>query len=112
MPRTVIIALALLGCGLSGTLAAGPALAQGGACGWYVILGCSRSQDDAYQTFNRLGGPGMGGGAGAQVVNTNDYPNFRNGWWCVTDGPYATRGQAESIPWREAVPDAYVKSAC
>jgi hypothetical protein len=25
---------------------------------------------------------------GCQVVWTNDFPNFRNGWFCVADGPY------------------------
>ena len=82
------------------------------ACGWYVILGCSRTQRDAVRTLDRLGGPGVGGWAGARVVNTNQYPNFRNGWFCVADGPYATRADAESIAWKEAVPDAYVKNGC
>ena len=31
---------------------------------------------------------------------------------CVGDGPYASRWEAESIAWREAVPDAYVKAGC
>ena len=87
-------------------------LASDGICGWYVILGCSRTQNGAWRTLNRLGGPGVGGWAGAQVVRTNDYPNFRNGWYCVADGPYPARWEAESIAWREAVPDAYVKAGC
>ncbi|NND48875.1 MAG: hypothetical protein HKN60_01340 [Rhizobiales bacterium] len=87
-------------------------LAGDGICGWYVILGCSRTQNGAWRTLNRLGGPGVGGWAGAQVVRTNDYPNFRNGWFCVADGPYSARWEAESIAWREAVPDAYVKAGC
>ena len=87
-------------------------LASDGICGWYVILGCSRTHNGAWRTLNRLGGPGVGGWAGAQVVDTNNYPNFRNGWYCVADGPYPARWEAESIAWREAVRDAYVKAGC
>ena len=92
------------------TLPATPAQAQ--ACGHYVILGCFKSRNQAISRLNALGGPGVGGWAGAHVVNTNDYPNFRAGWWCVADGPYATRSVAMSIAWKEAVPDAYVKKGC
>lgn len=100
--------------GFGGTLQSVPAvrLASEGICGWYVILGCSRTLHEAQLTLGRLGGPGVGGWAGAQVVDTSDYPNFRNGWYCVADGPYPARFEAESIAWREAVPDAYVKSGC
>jgi hypothetical protein len=87
-------------------------LAQGPVCGWYVILGCSRTSSGAFATLNRLGGPGVGGGAGTNVVNTNHYPNFRDGWYCVADGPYGSRAEAASIAWKEAVPDAYVKNGC
>ena len=81
-------------------------------CGWYVVLGCSQSFDGSQQRMNQLGGPFAGGGAGLKVANTNEYPNFRNGWYCVVDGPYPSQGQAASIAWREAVPDAYVKNGC
>ena len=81
-------------------------------CGWYVVLGCSQSFNGSTQTMNRLGGPFAGGGAGLKVANTNEYPNFRNGWYCVVDGPYFSQGEAQSVAWREAVPDAYVKNGC
>lgn len=88
------------------------AQAGGGICGWYVILGCSRRAEGAWATLDSLGGPGVGGWVGATVVNTDDYPNFRDGWYCVADGPYPTRDDAASIAWVEAVPDAYVKNGC
>jgi hypothetical protein len=108
---TVSAAIALAGATFAAApVAVSPAAAQ--ACGHYVILGCFRSQGQAISRLNALGGPGVGGWAGAHVVNTNDYPNFRNGWWCVADGPYASRDGAMSIAWKEAVPDAYVKNGC
>ena len=82
------------------------------ACGWFVVLRCGRSYPAAQNFLNGLGGPGVGGGAGTRIIDTNQYPNFRNGFYCVMDGPYSSRGTAESIAWREAVPDAYVKSGC
>ncbi|WP_075995338.1 SPOR domain-containing protein [Salaquimonas pukyongi] len=81
-------------------------------CGHYVVLGCFKTLTQAQNRLTRLGGPGVGGWAGARVVNTNEYPNFRNGWFCVADGPYASRNEAMSIAWKEAVPDAYVKNSC
>lgn len=123
-----IIVSMILAAGMAGTAVAAPIgsetpnmsraddgllrFAGDGICGWYYILGCSRTQGGAWATLNRLGGPGVGGWVGANVVHTNDYPNFRNGWWCVADGPYRSRGEAGSIAWKEAVPDAYVKSGC
>jgi len=82
------------------------------ACGHYVILGCFKRRSRATRRLNDLGGPGVGGWAGARVVHTNDFPNFRNGWFCVADGPYGSRSEAMSIAWKEAVRDAYVKSGC
>ena len=82
------------------------------ACGHYIILGCFKSRSAARARLRSLGGSMVGGGAGTYVVNTDDYPNFRDGWYCVADGPYATRSEAESIAWKEAIPDAYVKSGC
>ncbi|MEM1377276.1 MAG: hypothetical protein AAGG69_07790 [Pseudomonadota bacterium] len=81
-------------------------------CGWYVVLGCGKSRSGANRLLNELGGPFAGGGAGLTVANTSEYPNFRNGWQCVVDGPYSSRTQASQIAWTEAVPDAYVKSGC
>lgn len=111
--RTVFACLAL------GTFAPFPAHASDDgsfrvaqACGWYVVLGCFQSLSAAQSRLTELGGPGVGGGAGSRVVHTDEYPNFRNGWFCVADGPYASQAGAMSIAWKEAVPDAYVKSGC
>lgn len=82
------------------------------ACGWYIVLGCTRGYRDASRILADLGGPGVGGGAGTNVIDTNTFPNFADGWFCVADGPYRTRADADSIAWREAVPDAYVKNGC
>lgn len=81
-------------------------------CGWYIVLGCGSSFDGARSKLNDLGGPYAGGGAGLKVANTNEYPNFNNGFYCVVDGPYNSKGAAQSIAWTEAVRDAYVKSGC
>lgn len=85
---------------------------DGNGCGWYIILGCSASRADAQQTLRQLGGPMVGGGAGSRVLNTSDVDGFRNGFYCVADGPYVSEGDAASVAWIEAVPDAYVKRGC
>ena len=113
--NTILVAAALSLTAVAAPASAGSAngefrVAQ--ACGYYIILGCSKSQRGANRTLSNLGGPGVGGPAGAFVVDTNAYPNFRNGWFCVADGPYNSASAARSIAWTEAVPDAYVKSAC
>ena len=89
-----------------------PVGAQTQICGYYVILGCYKQPGQAYTQLNRIGGPMAGGGAGTDVIHTNEYPNFRNGWFCVADGPYASKQNAASIAWKEAVRDAYVKNGC
>lgn len=84
--------------------------AQG--CGWYIVLGCSKSRVDAKRQLIDLGGPMVGGGAGSRVINTSDFDGFRDGFYCVADGPYVSRDDAGSVAWIEAVPDAYVKRGC
>ncbi|MEL6919651.1 MAG: hypothetical protein AAFO77_01310 [Pseudomonadota bacterium] len=117
--KSTLTATALLAAGSISTASAESITGIPGArdvafagCGWYVVLGCSRSFNGGAQTMTRLGGPFAGGGAGLKVANTSEYPNFNNGWYCVVDGPYTSRSQAGSIAWTEAVPDAYVKSGC
>jgi hypothetical protein len=85
---------------------------DGNGCGWYIILGCSTSRTDAQQTLRQLGGPMVGGGAGSRVLNTSDVGGFRNGFYCVADGPYVSEADASSVAWIEAVRDAYVKRGC
>ncbi|WP_417414390.1 hypothetical protein [Hoeflea sp.] len=84
--------------------------AQG--CGWYIILGCTKSRADAKRQLIDLGGPMVGGGAGTRVLNTSDVDGFRDGFYCVADGPYISGEEAGSVAWIEAVPDAYVKHGC
>lgn len=81
-------------------------------CGWYIILGCSTNRSDAQRTLQQLGGPMVGGGAGSRVLNTSDVDGFRNGFYCVADGPYLSEADASSVAWIEAVRDAYVKRGC
>lgn len=74
------------------------------ACGWYVVLGCYDSYEQASRQANRIG---------AGVVDTNNYPNFRNGYFCAADGPYSkSRARQLRRSWRGTVSDAYAKSAC
>lgn len=89
-----------------------PILVSDGSCGWYVVLGCGKRVSDQKKKLGNLGGANAGGGAGLRVITTNDYANFRPGYYCVVDGPYPSQGEAESIAWTEAVPDAYVKNGC
>lgn len=85
---------------------------EAGGCGWYIVLGCSKNRTDASRVLSDLGGPMVGGGAGSRVLNTSDVEGFRNGFYCVADGPYVSRDDAGSVAWIEAVPDAYVKRGC
>lgn len=97
--------VATLACAAAITVAAlTPAAAttfQG--CGLYVIMGCSKSHGGA----QRMAGNGF------LVVYTNDYPNFRDGWYCAAEGPFG-RSQANSFlaSVRGSVPDAYIKNGC
>lgn len=81
-------------------------------CGWYIILGCSKNRGAANRQLTDLGGPMVGGGAGSRVINTSDMDGFRDGYYCVADGPYISGDDAGSVAWIEAVPDAYVKRGC
>lgn len=108
---TIIAALALAGTATLPAQAQTPGYDNSG-CGWYIILGCSKRQSDAKRTLSRLGGSMVGGGAGSRVLNTSDVRGFRNGFYCVADGPYISDDDASSVAWVEAVPDAYVKRGC
>lgn len=70
---------------------------------YFVVLGSFRKRSAAQRRCYSFGD--------AYVVHTNDYPNFRNGYWACVIGPL-TRGEAEDQMWasREAVRDAYVKA--
>lgn len=105
-PANITLALALP--------KAAPTLPQGTApqtvqstfngCGWYAIMACDQSRS----AMQRQTGEGM------FLIRTNDYPNFRAGWWCVADGPYTyQRGAQEVVSgWKRDFPTAYVKKGC
>jgi iron complex transport system substrate-binding protein len=86
------------------TLTSTPAQASDGIAGnYFAIGGCFQSRSAARKRARRLG---------AEVVRTDDYPNFRAGWWCAVQGPYI---RDEANYWRgefrrRGVGDAYVKS--
>ncbi|MDP2121265.1 MAG: hypothetical protein Q8S27_00395 [Hoeflea sp.] len=107
--------LAIAAAALLGGAVSAPAQTPGydaSGCGWYIILGCSKNLEAARRTLQQLGGPGVGGGAGSQVLDTSKVGGFRPGFYCVADGPYASKDEAGSVAWVEAVPDAYVKRGC
>jgi hypothetical protein len=78
------------------------------SCGWYAIAYCSQS----YAAAQDKTGPFSG-----YVINTSDtnrYPNFRPGWYCVVQGPMG-RDQALSVARRMnamGAGSAYAKSSC
>ncbi|MEC9342281.1 MAG: hypothetical protein VYD64_00395 [Pseudomonadota bacterium] len=72
------------------------------ACGWYAIVGCTRSWNGTQSIAPQ----------GTSVIDTNLYPNFSNGWFCAADGPYARRDDVPIWHWKQFRADAYVKSAC
>jgi hypothetical protein len=73
-------------------------------CGWYAIIACDQSRS----AMQRLTGEGL------MLIRTNDYPNFRAGWWCVADGPYTYQNGAQEVVsnWKRDFPTAYVKKGC
>lgn len=85
---------------------------HGNACGFYVVLGCGKDKTAIKEKMEFWGGPGAGGGAGMQVADTSEFPNFRDGFYCLIDGPYDSHMRASEVAWKEAVPDAYVKNGC
>ena len=104
---TAVATLAALSC-LAGVSAAAPAssddpakavrpagsyqVAQ--ACGWYAIFSCARNRG--------VTGPG-------RTIHTDNYPNFRPGYYCKVMGPFRTRGEAAA---RADDYGGYAKSAC
>lgn len=84
--------------------------AQSGIPGWFVIAGCFKSYNAAENHANTLRNRGVP----ANIVTTDDFPNFSNGWHCASSIPFFTRGEANQMLPRfraAGVPDAYVKYA-
>ena len=70
---------------------------------YFVILGSFKRRSAANRRCSMFGD--------GYVINTRDYPNFRNGYWSCVIGPLY-KYEAEDQMWasKEAVPDAYVKA--
>ena len=100
--RTALATTAAAAAVMLGALAPASATTFQG-CGLYVIMGCAKS----YGGAQRMAGNGF------LVVYTNDYPNFRDGWYCAAEGPFS-RNQANSFlsAVQRDVPDAYIKNGC
>lgn len=64
------------------------------ACGWYAVFQCAKNPN--------LGGPGY-------VIVTNNFPNFRPGWYCKVLGPFGSQGEAAQMARRYG---GYAKSGC
>ncbi len=73
-----------------------------GAGDWHAIAGSFRTQQQALARANQLGGSWY-------VMNTADCPNFRNGYWIATAGPFGKR-QAQSHAAAARRHGAYVKT--
>ena len=89
-----------------------PSAAAEDVCGWYVVLGCDRSAAAMEKKRAVIAALADDGTTWTKVVDTGDYPNFRDGWYCLVDGPFATRGEAEALDWGETVGETYVKNGC
>lgn len=104
--RFVRPALVLAACFLSLPAAAEP------RCGWYIVLGCDRSETAMTDKRSAIAALADDGTTRTQVVHTDDYPNFRDGWYCLVDGPFESREVAAAINWDETVGESYVKNGC
>ncbi len=74
-----------------------------GAGDWYAIAGSMRTQAQAQARVNQLGGGAW------YIMNTAQCPNFRNGYWIATAGPFS-KGQAQSYSASAKRYGAYIKT--
>lgn len=75
----------------------------GGAGDWYAIAGSMRTQGQAQSRVNQLGGGAW------YIMNTAQCPNFRNGYWIATAGPFS-KAQAQSYSASARRYGAYIKT--
>ena len=75
------------------------------SCPYYVILGCFGPLYKANQRSSEIGG---------RVIDTNQVSGFRNGYYCIVDGPHNRKNYAYTLrrSWLGTVHDAYVKRGC
>ncbi|MEZ5841055.1 MAG: SPOR domain-containing protein [Hyphomicrobiales bacterium] len=70
---------------------------------YFVILGSFKKKADAQKRCGRF--------AEAEVVDTDDYSNFRGGYYSCVIGPYSKALANEVLAdYRHEVSDAYVKA--
>ena len=72
-----------------------------GGAKYFVIVGTFKSKAQARKR-NRMFGDTF-------IDRTSRYPNLKNGYWVVMEGPYS-KSYAKSIACSEAVRDCYVKA--
>jgi len=78
---------------------------DGAYCGWWAIYACHKSRNRAIRDMNNKG---YGG-----VVTTSDVPNFRNGYYCVADGPTnKSNARRKKNRARRDYDSPYIKKGC
>lgn len=70
---------------------------------WYAIAGSFRTRNQAQSRVAQLGGGAW------RIMNTAQCPNFRNGYWIATAGPFS-KGQAQGFAGAASQFGAYVKT--
>lgn len=76
---------------------------QPGPGDWYAIAGSFGSPNQAQTRVGQLGGGAW------RIMNTAQCPNFRNGYWIATAGPFS-KGQAQAYAGAASHFGAYVKT--
>lgn len=78
--------------------------------GWFVIVG-SYPHSDSAKARSRAGSLASKG-FNADIINTNDYANLRDGLYSVVIGPYKKSAASNLLSKvKRHVPDAYIKEA-
>lgn len=97
-----------------GLLTTGSALADDARCGYYAVLGCADSEAVIVEKQDILRNLTRDGTTRTKVIHTDNFSNFRDGWFCLVDGPFETYGQADtmSLDWGETVGPSYAKKGC
>ena len=106
--RDVVLVTALMATGIvsvHSAEASKPYKIAQSSCPYYVILGCFGPLYEANQRSSAIGG---------RVIDTNQVSGFRNGYYCVVDGPHDRKSYANTLrqSWLGTVHDAYVKRGC
>jgi hypothetical protein len=81
-------------------------------CGWYAIAHCSTRRGEADRELRRLESC-CDVRPRPKVINTDNFPNFRPGYYCVVVGPSsesAARNHMDDV--KRDFRSAYVKNSC